>query len=256
LKTHSLGTVPETAYAKPMNPFDISHPDDLYIQYKKIDKTTDFSKPFQSRMKHSNGEYLWFEDNVIPFFDDKGELISISGFCRNIQDRKELEQKLEELSYHDNLTGLFSNNYYTMQAKNLNENSDCSLGIIMCDLDNLKAVNDTMGHAYGDKLIINFANLLKNEFGNQSILIRKGGDEFLILVVNISKEYTQQLYSRLLKAMDNYNSISPFMSIEASVGWAYTPTSLGKVEETFKLADEMMYSNKMDKKHSASFSME
>ena len=246
----SLGTHPETAYSNPMYPFDIAHPDDLYLQYKKIDKTTDFSKPIQARMQNNNGEYVWFEDNVIPFFNSDGDLIAISGFCRNIQDRKELEQKLEELNYHDSLTGLFSNNYYTLHAKRLNEACDCSLGLIMCDLDNLKVINDTMGHAYGDKLIINFANLLKNKFGNRSILIRKGGDEFIILVENITEETIKQIYFRLLEAMDNYNYMEPLLLLKASVGWAYSPTSLGQIDKIFKAADKMMYGNKLEKKNS------
>jgi diguanylate cyclase (GGDEF)-like protein len=203
-------------------------------------------------MQNNMGEYVWFEDNVIPFFDDNGELKSISGFCRNIQNRKELEQKLEELSYHDGLTGLFSNNYYAIQSNRLNEALNTSVGIIMCDLDNLKAINDTLGHAYGDKLIINFANLLKNEFGNHSIIIRKGGDEFIIMIESITEEFTLQLYSCLLETLDKYNSTYPLLPLKASVGWAYTPTSLGQVEKAFNKADEMMYCNKMDKKHSVS----
>lgn len=242
-----LGAPVELAYKDALFSFKNVHPDDLHLQYEKICETTDFNKPMQVRMKDSMGNYVWFEEYVIPFYNEKGELEAISGFCRNIQDRKELEKKLEELSFHDSLTGLFSSNYYHKQAKILNEIENKPIGIIVCDLDNLKIINDTMGHVYGDKLLINFGNLLKREL-QDSVVTRFGGDEFVILLENKTKCEVEKTYFSLNQSMNDFNKYNQTIKIQASIGWAYSQTSLGSMEYIFNMADEMMYENKINKK--------
>lgn len=245
----TLGTPVTLAYEDSELAFKNVHPDDLNIQYKKICGTTNFNKPMQMRMKDSEGNYVWFEDYVIPFYNEKGELEAISGFCRNIQDRKELERKLEELSFHDSLTGLFSSNYYHKQAKRLNEIEDKPIGVIVCDLDNLKKINDNLGHVYGDKLLINFGNLLKREI-KDAVITRFGGDEFVILLENKSRFEIEETYYLLQKSMNDFNKCNQTIEIQASIGWAYSATSLGIIEKIFNIADEMMYENKINKRKS------
>ena len=58
--------------------------------------------------------------------------------------------------------------------------------MIICDLDNLKIINDSLGHTYGDRLLIDFGNLLKREMNIDTVIARYGGDEFVILIENIS----------------------------------------------------------------------
>ena len=228
-----------------MGPFDLAHPDDLHIQYEKISPSTNFDKPMQMRMKNSEGEYIWFEDNVIPFYNSEGNLQAISGFCRNIQDRKELELKLEELGLHDTLTGLFNSNYYHMQERRLNDVDDNSIGLIMCDLDDLKKINDSFGHASGDKSLIDFAQILKRNFSEEIVIARIGGDEFIILLENFTKDEIRDRYLGLLQSMKDFNKYNEMPQIKASVGWAYSLTSIGIMETVFKKADVMMYKNKL-----------
>lgn len=246
-----LGITVEEAYEDAMFPFKIVHPDDLPVQYKKINGATNFKKPMEMRLRDKKGKYVWFEDYVIPFYNSAGELEAISGFNRVISDRKELERKLEELSYYDSLTRLFSSNYYHKQEKRLNELYDSSIGVIIGDLDNLKKINDSLGHAGGDRLLINFGNLLKREVNTDTVVARYGGDEFVILMENTSEENVKKLYFGLKQSIKEFNKINQTMPIEVSIGWAYSPTSLGVVEKIFKIADDMMYENKFNKKKSS-----
>ena len=243
-----FGITVEEAYEDAMFPFKIVHPDDLPVQYKKINGASNFEKPMQMRMRDKNGEYIWCEDFVIPFYNKEGQLEAISGFSRNIQERKELEKQLEELSFYDSLTRLFSRNYYHRQEKRLNELYDSSIGFIICDLDNLKIINDSLGHTYGDRLLIDFGNLLKREMNTDSVIARYGGDEFVILMENTSEDIVKNTYLGLQQSIEEFNKRNQTMPIQVSIGWAYSPTSLGIVEKVFKIADDMMYENKFNKR--------
>lgn len=243
-----LGKTSEEIYKYPNIPFEIVHPDDYEIHVKKADGTADYSKPIQSRMKDKSGKYVWFEDNLYPVYNSEGKLIAIEGFCRNIQDRKELEEQLKELSCYDSLTRLFSSNYYKKHEKRLNEVKNSSIGIIMCDLDNLKVTNDSFGHAYGDRLLINFGNLLKRKFIKNAVIARLGGDEFIVLFENISECGVKRNCLELQQTVEEFNICNQDMPIQVSIGWAYSPTSLHAMKNIFNIADYMMYEDKLNKR--------
>jgi PAS domain S-box-containing protein len=76
--------------------FGIVHPDDCNMQKSKMDKNADFSKAFCVRFKHRDGHYVWIEDYIVPTYNENGDLISVSGFSRDITERKKLEKMLEE----------------------------------------------------------------------------------------------------------------------------------------------------------------
>ncbi|SCZ02941.1 sensor domain-containing diguanylate cyclase [Alkaliphilus peptidifermentans] len=141
------------------NPFlacDVVHPDYYDVQVSKIrgEIDIDSNQSFITRYKHkTSGEYIWFEDQCIPIYDEYGELRRIDGICRNIHERKQLEEKLWYLSYHDTLTGLYNRTYFEERIKELDEGRDVQAGIVICDLDNLKYINDKLGHYEGDQII-------------------------------------------------------------------------------------------------------
>jgi PAS domain S-box-containing protein len=91
-----IGYDAEANYLNPFFPFELVHPDDEEIQKSKVDKLSDFSKPFCVRFKHRNGHYVWIEDRLVPTFDDNGDLISVLGISRDVTERKKLEEKLQE----------------------------------------------------------------------------------------------------------------------------------------------------------------
>ncbi|MFW2490359.1 PAS domain-containing sensor histidine kinase [Clostridium chromiireducens] len=91
-----LGYDLEMHYADSNFPFSIVHPDDLHIQKSKVDKNSDFSKAFCVRFKHKDGHYVWIEDFLVPTYNKNGDLVSVSGFSRDITERKKLEKMLEE----------------------------------------------------------------------------------------------------------------------------------------------------------------
>lgn len=91
-----LGYDADAHFKNPNLVFELTHPDDIEIINAKMDKHSDFSKPFCVRFKHRDGHYIWIEDYIIPNFDENGNLISVSGISRDITDKKKLEEKLQE----------------------------------------------------------------------------------------------------------------------------------------------------------------
>ncbi|MCM0648233.1 PAS domain S-box protein [Clostridium swellfunianum] len=89
-----LGHSLETNYNDPTHVFKITHPEDLELLMNKSTGNVDFSKPIITRWQHTDGHYIWMEDYAIPFYDNRGNLLSVQGICRDISQRVELEEKL------------------------------------------------------------------------------------------------------------------------------------------------------------------
>jgi diguanylate cyclase (GGDEF)-like protein len=232
-----------------MHVFNTSHPNDVSILYKKMNNELDYSKPIESRWIHKNGNCVWIEDYVTPVYDNNENLIAFEGICRDISDRKALEEKLSCLTYHDSLTGLKNRTFYDKQIEELNTLNNLPVGVIVCDLDNLKVINDTMGHDKGDSMIKSASNLLL-EMENEHISIsRIGGDEFVILIKNTDKMKVEELCRKVNLLIKNYNSRNQEYPIQISIGYAFAENSFGNIEEIFKIADRNMYTNKMHKRN-------
>ncbi|GKU23696.1 sensor domain-containing diguanylate cyclase [Clostridium folliculivorans] len=231
-------------------PFEIVHPDDYHILTKKLTNTIDFTKPLAIRYKHRDGHYVWLDDYCIPIYDDNGTLIAIEGFSRNITDKKQLEEKLERLSYHDGLTGAYNKHYLEKEIHILNTETDTSIGIIFCDLDNLKITNDSYGHALGDKLIERTFNILNEIFTKNSVIARAGGDEFIIIIKNTSIDKVKELYIQLCESIEQQNKYSIDFQVKVSIGYSFSGTSIGVIRDFITIADKNMYKDKQRKKSS------
>ncbi|MBU3111665.1 diguanylate cyclase domain-containing protein [Clostridium lacusfryxellense] len=244
-----LGYSLEEYKKNPMLPFEIIHPDDREIQLSKVDRKTDFSKLFQARFRHKKGHYLWLEDYIIPYYNKEGQLVAVETITRNIQEKKELEIRLEKLGYHDNLTALFNKNYMLKEIDLLNNKINVPVGILACDLDKLKYINDSLGHSKGDILIKNTAKLLLSTFNSNHIVVRAGGDEFVVIMMDISCHEANGLCSEFQVAINHHNDGNRDMPIHISMGRAYSETSLNVMQHTLDIADSNMYKNKRQKKH-------
>lgn len=227
---------------------NITHPDDRETMLSKFDANSDFSKPRTIRHKHKNGHYVYLEDFAIPIYDKDGNLIGLQGISRDVTKRKEIENKLKKMTYNDGLTGLFNKLYFEKQVNDLNEKEDTSVGVIFCDLDNLKCINDSLGHNFGDDLIVKASETLKVICHPNSIISRIGGDEFVILLKNSSLEETQNLYFSLTNILESQQDINSKISIQMSIGYAFCESSIGNIQNTICLADKNMYENKSKKK--------
>ncbi len=159
--------------------------------------------------------------------------------------RKQSEEKIRYISFHDSLTGLYNRAYFEEELKRMNHPRYYPLNVIMIDVNGLKAVNDAFGHQQGDQLLKNLAKLVQTTSRKGDILARLGGDEFAIILPNTSLSDTENFCQRLSNACLQ-NSFKPaYLNPNISMGYASQDGSLSSSEELIREADEKMYQNKI-----------
>ena len=247
-----LGYSAEENLLDPMLIFNIVNPDYHDILIRKQNNNLDFSKPIPCRFKHKDGHYVWLEDYCTPIYDENGVLVAHEGFNRDITDKNRLEERLERLSYFDGLTGAYNRYYLEKEINILNTEKDIPIGIIFCDLDNLKVTNDIMGHEFGDKLIVTAFNILKYNFPDDSIIARTGGDEFIVIIKDTPLSRVKMLFTSLCDSIKQQNLSSPDFKVKVSIGYSFSETSIGVIRHFINIADKNMYKYKQTKKGSVS----
>ena len=227
---------------------DITHPDDKAFMQEKIEGKLDYTLPIPIRFMHKNGSYVWLEDFATPIYNSEGRVVALNGFCRDITQRKLLEEKLELMSIQDGLTGIYNRFYLETHIAKFDEHQDSSVGVFFCDLDNLKITNDTFGHEFGDELIIDTSNILLKVFFRNSLIARVGGDEFVVIIHNTSLDEIENQWFLLQEAIEKQNRIKSKLKINLSVGYAFSETSINTMHQCIRIADQNMYKNKQLKK--------
>ena len=151
---------------------------------------------------------------------------------------------LEQKAFVDAHTGLPNKNACN-ELLNKKDIITDSTACIMFDLNNLKTVNDTMGHSAGDQLILNFAKLLRSVIPEKDFVGRYGGDEFVAVIRDMPKEDVIGVLEKLKEKVDDFNDHGKNIKISYAYGWAfsddYTECTLRTL---FDRADKHMYENK------------
>ncbi|QEK12787.1 diguanylate cyclase [Crassaminicella thermophila] len=174
------------------------------------------------------------------------------GIYTNITEVKNYEKKLEHMSMYDTLTGLYNYNYFNKELDKYEKNNFDSIAIIMCDLNGLKFVNDTLGHKYGDILLKSFADILKKSVREKDVVARIGGDEFSVILTETNKEKIENIVKRIYANIEEYNNSldNKMLKLSVAIGFSITDNRKKKIEEVIKEADDIMYRNKLMNKSS------
>ncbi len=218
------------------------------------------------RWQCADGSYKWFRDQAVLISGEKGELIEIVGALLDITDRKRTEEALRTLSLADELTGLYNRRgFFTMAEQQLRiaNRMKKSMMLLFADLDDLKWINDNMGHNEGDLALVDVADILRKTFRESDFVARIGGDEFVVLAIETEEVNAEILGKRLeenLRACNAGRNRSYNLSISAGVS-RYNPESGCSIDELLSKADKFMYKHKRKKtrdpglKNAASFSL-
>ena len=147
-------------------------------------------------------------------------------------------------SYTDMQTGLLNKTRWDDLMKR-RENYDSPVGVMLLDLNRLKFINDTFGHETGDKLILDFAELLRRALPVQQPIFRWGGDEFTLFVTDATDEKMQRYLTAIGEAVEAYNADGADPALSFAAGYAISSEQPGLTKkDLLKLADERMYRNK------------
>lgn len=139
-----------------------------------------------------DGSLYWVQTTITPFMGENGKPRKYIAVRADITERKQLEQHLYHLAWHDELTGLPNRaKLYDFLEKTISETTDtCQYtALILLDLDHFKEINDNMGHATGDNVLRQVAKQLNGLITEQDIAARLGGDEFVVLFTNLGHDF-------------------------------------------------------------------
>lgn len=192
------------------------------------------------RDAHANVHHLSF--NAKAHRDAEGRVIGISGTARDITEQKAFERKLAHQALHDSLTGLANRRQCQQElervlARVARSGIACSLFYI--DLDQFKYINDTLGHAAGDRLLVEFSSLLRTSVREGDLLSRFGGDEFTVLVYNVDALSAMRVAENLRKVVTDYRylEVGNVYTISCSIGVAMIDNTSTTVDECMAHAD-------------------
>lgn len=168
-------------------------------------------------------------------------------------DRKRKEDGLRELSLTDELTRLHNRRaFFTLgdQQLKIANRSKKEMSLLYADLDDLKIINDTFGHDEGDRALVESAALLRDAFRDSDIIARIGGDEFVVLTVEVGDMSPATLMQRVQEKFDARNAAGALkfvLSISQGVA-CYDPEKPCSLQDLINVADKKMYDRKVAKK--------
>lgn len=162
---------------------------------------------------------------------------------RDISERKQMESKMEYLSYHDQLTDLYNRRFFEEELLRLDVNRNLPLTIIMGDVNGLKLVNDSFGHNVGDKLLKKVAEVISDGCRSDDIVARLGGDEFAILLPKTDEHEAKEIVRRIKERA--LNEKVELVEVSISFGYETKKLSTEKIEDILKKADDHMYEKKI-----------
>lgn len=185
-----LGRHPETLIGQHFT--EICHPQERSRVQQELQQMVQQHKfwPITYRVCTAKGDVLWLETLVKPRYDSEGQLQQFQTTSRDVTSRVQVQMQLYHEAYHDSLTGLPNRLYLMEQLETAitqaRINPKFHYAVLFLDLDRFKIINDSLGHAVGDRVLVAFANRLRRCIDNRYTLARFGGDEFVILVPQIS----------------------------------------------------------------------
>ncbi len=191
--------------------------------------------------KVTTGEYQWHKTYYSSIVDATGRVISVLGRIHNTHETalqmKDMISRLET----DVTTGLLNKDAAKKRIDRwLLDNATGEAYMVMIDLDNFKAINDTYGHSAGDEVLKEFSKLLREHFGHKSVLARFGGDEFFVFIMgSMLYSVENQVDSFLAKLGGEFNSME--QPVECSIGITTRQDRNDDFEDMFNRADNAMY---------------
>jgi diguanylate cyclase (GGDEF)-like protein/PAS domain S-box-containing protein len=189
-----------------------------------------------------SGKKYFLEDSAAPIFNEEGDCLGVVLVFRDVTQKREQRKKIEYLSYHDQLTGLYNRGFFEEELNRLDTERNYPISILMVDVNGLKLANDVFGHYYGDQLLKTLAGVFNNVCRADDIIARWGGDEFVMLLPKTSKKDAEAIARRI---KDEFSS----MQVKAikgsiSIGISTKTEKNQDINETLATAEEIMYSVK------------
>jgi diguanylate cyclase (GGDEF)-like protein len=194
------------------------------------------------------GVTQWFSVSGCPLLDEKGHHYGFRCFLRDVTDRHEAERKVIFLAQHDSLTRLVNRaEFHGRLEQRLAEPGARKAACLFADLDHFKLVNDSLGHAAGDRVLEVVAERLRARAGRNDVIARLGGDEFAILIRRVaSTDAAMATASAIVADLSRPIEVEGrLIQLGASVGVAVSPCHAANADELLRAADMALYEAKL-----------
>ncbi len=215
------------------------------VEILSIDKQSVNGKLKQTVLVTRSGKECTINSSVASIRLPNNEITGFVIVFRDISEVVERQKKIEYMSFHDELTGLYNRRYTEDALRRLDTKRNLPFTVMEIDMNNLKLTNDIFGHEMGDRIIRETAELLKETFRAEDIIARTGGDEFLILLPKTSKEEAEEIKDRIQKTAEQHKIGS--LSISLAVGFSVKTQEEERIEDVLRAADAYMYEDKHKK---------
>ncbi len=233
------------------NPRILRSGDTKQEQYTDLWNTITSGKEWRGEFhnRKKNGELYWEQALISPIRNSEGMITHFVAIKEDVTERKNLEAKLTYTANHDSLTNLFNRHYLCEELEKLlalSERYGTSGALLFLDVDNFKYINDTLGHAAGDKLLMQIADLLKTRLRKTDIVARLGGDEFAILLPHTDTHKALFIAKQIVELIQHQATVQDIQSIgiTTSIGIAMFPKHGDTVKTLLTHADLAMYQAK------------
>jgi diguanylate cyclase (GGDEF)-like protein/PAS domain S-box-containing protein len=231
----------------------LTHPEDLKKFCSEIDHILQGeyqTQQLECRFLHKTGHEVWTIAGVSLLSDTQDEAPHLIFQIQDITERKRAEQQLLHEAYHDALTGLPNRAWFVEQLEksleSVKQGKEELFGILFLDLDRFKVINDSIGHMYGDQLLVGIAERLRKCLRPGDKVARLGGDEFTILLSGV-REVGEviDVANRIQKEIAHPFKLSGYeMFTTVSIGIALSTSGYEAPEELLRDADTAMYQAK------------
>ncbi|MBO4889715.1 MAG: GGDEF domain-containing protein [Lachnospiraceae bacterium] len=196
-------------------------------------------------------------NSVMPLFSEFYRVLmmtlsTVLEQVRNVQTMQKMIRTLDEMWVFDPMTHVYNRAGFFKFSEQLSKDARCAgedMYFIFLDLDGLKKVNDALGHETGDRLICDMADILRKTRNKEELLMRYGGDEFVVFGKGLSVEQVEKEIETIRKAMAEINATGERQyTIDASIGFHMVPYDNDKpLSALIELADQEMYKEKREK---------
>jgi diguanylate cyclase (GGDEF)-like protein/PAS domain S-box-containing protein len=240
--------------SKPDNDTDISlQLRQTVLEFLRAGQLTSENQPLEYEITTPDGKKRFVQELVFPVLTGKGFMMG--SVTRDISELGKIENALRQIALFDELTGLYNRRGFILladqQLKLCSRKGD-DLLLFFADLDNMKWINDNLGHNEGDRALIDTANILRDTFREADIIARLGGDEFAVVAVGFSRDSVDMLKERFDKNLLRLNN-NHGRKYDLSVSMGFVSSDEAEnmgIEKMIKIADERMYLMKHNRKQS------